>query len=165
MRALRVIRVPLRKPCKLRLYFVDYSAVALCKHLGIIYRDVAYSVIEIISRSKNIMLHSQLRFVRHIRRRKLACGLALPILIDLAERLLRFLRYVKRIGYSGLHRIELRLQPLKREFGEYLTSPRRFGGRSDYKLVIPYYNRKIFENMTKGFCASGYHRLAFCFFV
>ncbi|GFI37781.1 hypothetical protein IMSAGC015_01969 [Lachnospiraceae bacterium] len=148
--------------CKLCLRFFYDSFVTHFQHLFILDGHMAYAIIKVIARCKNIVVDRPDRLRRHIGRRKLACSLTFPVLMDLPEILLGLLRYVERISASCLHRLEFRLQPFIREFRICLASPRCNRRAADDKFHVADNDRYVFQNMLKCFGTSYDHRLTLC---
>ena len=96
----------------------------------------SYTIVEIISRCKNVVVNGKDRFRSHIGSRKLAGSLTLPVFMYLPKIRLGLLRNIKWISSSGSHRIQFILQPLERILRECLTSSWCQGAASDDQFLI-----------------------------
>ncbi len=161
MTFLRIIRITRHTQSKLILRFLADSAKPYLKHLPVLHCDMPHAVIEIIPRRKHIVGLCCECLRSHIGSRQLAGRLSLPVLIYLMQRLLCILRYVEWICRPLCNRIKFCLQPLKREFGEYLTAPWLLCRASKQQLTRPYHNRDIRKNLLKCQCTSGDNRHPF----
>ena len=126
---------------------------------------VSYTIVEIVSRCKNIVVNGKNRFRCHIRGCKLTGSLAFPVFMYLTELRLGFLRNIKWIGCSGSHCIQLILQPLERILRKRLTSSRRQSAASNDQLLITDDDRNVVQDVGKCLGSAGDDRLVFCCFV
>ena len=158
--ALGIVCISLRERSKLGLCLLYDTLVSDGKYLGVIYRNVSYAVIKVVTRSEHTVVYGSLCLTGHIGRSKLACCFTFPILVHLRKSFLGVLRYVEGVSHAGCHGVEFSLKPLEGVFGENLTSSRRLGSRTYDKLVFSYRYRYMLKNVLECLCPSGYDRLA-----
>ena len=82
------------------------SFVTDLQHFPVFYSYMAYAIIKVISRSKNIMLNSPDRFRCHIRSGKFTGGFAFPVFICLMKSFLCLISNIKRVSSSCLNCIK-----------------------------------------------------------
>ena len=126
---------------------------------------MSYTIVEIISRCKNVVVNGKDRFRSHIGSRKLAGSLTLPVFMYLPKIRLGLLRNIKWISSSGSHRIQFILQPLERILRECLTSSWCQGAASDDQFLITDDDRNVMQDMGKSLRSACDDRLVFSFLV
>ena len=126
---------------------------------------MSYTIVEIISRCKNVVVNGKDRFRSHIGSRKLAGSLTLPVFMYLPKIRLGLLRNIKWISSSGSHRIQFILQPLERILRECLTSSWCQCAASYDQFLITDDNGNIVQDVCKSLGSSCDDRLIFCCLV
>ena len=111
--ALCVISITHIAVIQLSLCFRHNAFVADLKNFPVFYGNMSYTIIEIVSRCKNIVVNCANCFRCHISSGKLTGGLAFPVLMHLAKICLGLLGNIERIRDSGLYGIQLIFQPLE----------------------------------------------------
>ena len=165
MRTFRIIPVSYITFRKLLLRLFYDSLITDSKNLFIFYGYMPYTIIEIISRCKNIMFNCTYCFRSHIRKRQLTCCFSFPVLMHFAKLLFCLLCNIKRICASCLHSIQLIFQPLIRKFRICLAASRRQCRTSHDQFIFPDNNGNVAKNMCKCFCPPCNNRFIFCCFI
>ena len=141
--------------------FINDAFITDCKNFFIFNSYMSHTVVEIVTRCKNVVLNCFDCLRSHIRCSKFAGGFALPVFMYFSQLCFGLFSNVERIRCSCCNSIQFILQPLVRKFRECLASSRCDRAASYDQLIITNDNRNIPENVSKSFRASGNHRLPF----
>ena len=145
--------------------FFYVFGITVSDDLTVIYRNVTYSVVEIVPGREHVMLHRHKRFGGHVRRSEITRRFAFPVFINLVKSLFGILGNIERVRRAGCDRIEFLFEPFERKFGENLATSRADRRRACDKLAVSYDNRNVIENMLESLRPSHNYRLAFRRFV
>ena len=156
--------IPIRKTdgCQFCFCFFSDTGKSDCQDFLVFHSKMSNTIVKIISGCEHIMFHRRLCLRLHIGCRKITGRLPLPIRMNRLQFPLCLLRYVERIGASGLYCVKLSFQPFIRIFRESLTSSRCNCRTSDNQFQIADYDRNIFQNMRKCLGSPNHQRLILC---
>ena len=109
------------------------------------------TIVEIVARSEDIVLHGQQCVIGHICCSQLTGSFALPVLENFVKSLLSIFRNIERIGRSRRDSVKFILQPGERIFREHLTSTGSNSIAADDQLIRTNNDRKLFTDRVESF--------------
>ena len=145
----RIVRRAQRQLMKLLIDLRDNALKANGEHFLVLNRKMSDTVIKIVARRENIVLHRHECLRRHHGCSKLTGSLPLPVLIRLVQPPLRVIRDIKRIRLAGGNRFILCLHPGIRVLREHLAAPGRFCITSHDQLHGTNHHRQLLTNRLK----------------
>ena len=121
------------------------------QHFFVFNGKMTDTIVEIVARSEDIVLHGQQCVIGHICCSQLTGSFALPVLENFVKSLLSIFRNIERIGRSRRDSVKFILQPGERIFREHLTSTGSNSIAADDQLIRTNNDRKLFTDRVESF--------------